>query len=101
MVAVTPIWAEPVAFYRKAVELSPERAAYHSNLVMALNGDSECDARAIHAEHRIWNQRHAVPVAPASRRHAPDSDPDRRLKIGYLSPDFRRHPVGYVALPVI
>lgn len=30
-----------------------------------------------------------------------DCNPERRLRIGYVSADFRAHPVGYLALPLI
>ena len=33
-------------------------------------------------------------------RHPPREDPDRRLRIGYLSPDFGDHPIGHVTVPV-
>ena len=33
--------------------------------------------------------------------HANNPDPHRRLKIGYVSPDLREHPVGRFLLPLL
>src|SRR5438034_600157 len=53
------------------------------------------------AEPRCWNERHAVPLAADSRPHANPPDPDRRLRIGYVSADFRRHSAAYAILPIL
>jgi predicted O-linked N-acetylglucosamine transferase (SPINDLY family) len=45
--------------------------------------------------------RHCAPLAPAEPVRPHDPDPDRRLRIGYVSPDFRWHPVAQFARPVL
>jgi predicted O-linked N-acetylglucosamine transferase (SPINDLY family) len=40
-----------------------------------------------------------LPAAAPRFRHAP-GDPDKRLRLGYLSPDFGDHPIGHVTVPV-
>ncbi len=37
---------------------------------------------------------------PVIRETSRDNDPDRRLRIGYLSPDFGDHPISHVTLPI-
>ena len=34
-------------------------------------------------------------------RHALDGDVSRRLRIGYVSPDLKRHPVTYLFAPAL
>ena len=45
--------------------------------------------------------RHERPLRNQIRPHANDPSPDRRLRIGYVSPDFREHPVGHFMEPLI
>ncbi len=52
--------------------------------------DPDLSPREVFSAHREWGA--TVPVS--SPRHANPIDPDRPLKVGYLSPDFRKHPVA-------
>jgi predicted O-linked N-acetylglucosamine transferase (SPINDLY family) len=92
---------EAFACYRRALELNPYDAGTHSNLVYLLNFRPGCDAQAIYEEHRLWNQRHAGPFAKSIQSHSNDRSPDRRLRVGYVSADFRSHPVGRFLLPLL
>jgi predicted O-linked N-acetylglucosamine transferase (SPINDLY family) len=92
---------EAIAHYRRAIELRPDVATYHSNLAYTLNFHPGFEARAILEEHQRWNQRHADPLANHIEVHTHDRSPDRRLRVGYLSPDFRSHSVGRFMLPLL
>ena len=92
---------EALAAYRRALELRPDSPSFHSNLVYALHFHPDADARLLGAEHQRWYQRHAAPLAKLIRPHANDPDPDRRLRVGYVSADFRDHVVGRNLLPLL
>jgi protein O-GlcNAc transferase len=84
-----------VAAYRRAVELAPTDLASHSNLLFALNYLPDLDCDALFAEYQAWEARHAAPHYEKAKAHANSRDPDRPLRIGYLSADFRSNPIAH------
>ncbi len=90
-----------IPHYRKAAELAPRDSERHSHLCVALNSSADHKGPEILAEHRLWNDRHAAPLAGVAPACGNDRDPDRTLRVGYVSPDWRRHPVGYLTLPAL
>jgi predicted O-linked N-acetylglucosamine transferase (SPINDLY family) len=84
-----------IALFRAAIARAPDDAAYFSNLLFALCFSEKVAPAEVLAEHRRFDARFAAPLARAQRPHANARDPERRLKVAYLSPDFRRHPGGY------
>jgi protein O-GlcNAc transferase len=91
---------EAIASYRRAIALQPHRADIHSNLILALHYRSGHESEVIAAELRSWNRQHARPHAKSIAPHANDRSPERRLRIGYVSPDFRAHAVGWFLQPL-
>jgi predicted O-linked N-acetylglucosamine transferase (SPINDLY family) len=86
---------------RQAVAYQPTFAGAHSNLIYAMHFHPGYDLRAIAAEQRIWNRQHAEPLAAEIPIHRNDRSPDRRLKIGYVSPDFRSQAECYFVVPLL
>lgn len=85
---------EAVVSFRRAVELGPGQAIAHSNLLMNLQYDPDVTPEAILEESRAWERSHLAGV-PLLSPPGNDRNPDRPLRIGYVSGDLRRHPVGY------
>ncbi len=92
---------EAAACFRSALEFRPEDAATHANLVYLLHYLPDQDAASIFRECRRWNDRHAKPLAASILPHDNERSPERRLRIGYVSPDLREHPVGRFLLPLL
>ena len=92
---------EAIASYRQAIFLKPNYPEVHSNLLFTLNYHPGFDSSAVYEEHRRWNRQHAEPMRRFIQPHRNDRTPERRLRIGYVSPDFREHPVGHFLLPLL
>ena len=91
---------EAVQCFSRALELRPDYSGAHSNLLFTLNFIDGISASDIFALHRDFNTRHAVRHAQASPPHTNSAAPSRRLKIGYLSPDFRAHACAFFVEPI-
>lgn len=92
---------EAIEFARKSVELEPDAVGAHSNLLYKLNFNPDYDAATIFQEHLDWARRHAEPLTALATGHSNDRSPDRRLRIGYVSPYFRDHAVNFFSEPMI
>lgn len=88
--------AEAEAAYRQAMELKPTDAAVYSNLLLCLCGDPSQDEESLYRAHRGWAERFED-NDPYKETGIGDSDldPERILRIGYLSSDLNNHSVAY------
>lgn len=88
---------EAVRLLRRCTALRPEAADISSNLILTMHYVPETTDEELAEAHRDWNVRHGAkaPTAP----WANDRDPERRLRIGFVSADFRDHVVGRAVLP--
>ena len=82
---------DAVASYRRALEIKPDFAEAHSNLIFTLDLSAGADIATLQQERSRWDAMHAAPLAALQRPHANRPDPERRLRIGYVSADFRMH----------
>lgn len=84
--------------YERAIELKPNHAGIFSGYLLSLNDDPKADTEWVAAEHRRYQS-----IVGGTLRTLPscNRDPERRLRIGYISPDFRTHSVAFFIAPVL
>ncbi len=87
--------------YRAAVALAPANDNVHSGLLYALNYHPSYNAATLLAEHKAWGARHADPLTAASAPHDNDRNPQRRLRVGYVSSHFCAHAVNFFVEPIL
>ena len=92
---------EAMECFNKALELKPEFAHVHSNLLLSLNYCHTIDPGQLFLHHKQWYEQHAALLATTILPHLNSRLQDRRLRIGYVSPDFRMHSVAYFIEPVL
>ncbi len=91
---------QALAAQRRALAADPQRCEFHGGLIFTLLMHPGFDAMAIRRELDCFNVQQALPRAPQVVPHGNDRSPERRLRIGYVSPDFRDHVVGRNILPL-
>ena len=91
---------EAVECFRRALDIEPSNAATHSNLAYALSFQSP-EAQPILDECARWNARFAERLRPRASPRPQHASAHRRLKIGYVSPDFRDHCQSLFTLPLL
>ena len=95
---------QAIACYRTALEQWPGYAAAQSNLLFCLCFKEDVPPEDVFTEHLRFDEcqvRPQVPATASAVSHANNRNPERRLRVGYVSPDFRLHPGGHFLLPVL
>ena len=92
-----------VAAQRRAVEIRPDLAGGQSNVLLSLNYLPELSPEDVADAHRSWARAWAdrVSVADAGKPRVYARGSDQPLRVGYVSADFRSHPVATFVGPVL
>ncbi len=86
---------------RHELELKPGNIDAHSNLLFLLSRADLLPPQEVAAECRRWGELYADPLTAAAPPHANSPEPERPLRIGYVSADFRRHALAYFVEPFL
>jgi predicted O-linked N-acetylglucosamine transferase (SPINDLY family) len=93
--------AETMDALDRALKLRPNDPVNQSNRVYILQFDHRARARSLLAEQRRWNDLLAAPLQKFIRPHENDRSPDRRLRVGYVSPYFYDHAESFFVVPLL
>jgi predicted O-linked N-acetylglucosamine transferase (SPINDLY family) len=89
------------AVNRDAIALHPDDPLAQSVLLFNMQFWPHISASDILAEARAWNARHARPLTAQALPLRNDRSPERRLRIGYVSPDFKSHVLSLYTIPLL
>jgi protein O-GlcNAc transferase len=97
------LWSmdEAVAAYEKARQLAPGSSAIFAALLFHCHYLAPADSRHLFELHRRYGAMLHAASPPSDERHLNERTADRKLRIGYVSPNLSRHSVGYFIEPVI
>lgn len=91
-------WAQARANWQRAMELAPTPTS-HSSLLFLLS-HSLTDAAALTAAHRDFGARWETPLLAERKPHPNLPDPQRVIRVGFVSPDLHSHAVAQFISPV-
>ncbi|HXA63771.1 MAG TPA: tetratricopeptide repeat protein [Bryobacteraceae bacterium] len=91
---------ESIPSMLRALAILPNREL-HSGLLFEMNYLRETTPESLYIEACRWNAWYAAPLASQIRPHCNTPDPERRLKVGYVSPDLYGHPISKFLIPVL
>ncbi len=91
---------EALESWRRALQVDPDYRKGRSNFLLGLNYDPHCDGETLYREHLAWAERHERPDR-IDTRCVNARDRGRRLRVGYVSRDFRDHAVSHFIEPVV
>ncbi|MEN2473863.1 tetratricopeptide repeat protein [Burkholderia sp. GS2Y] len=90
---------EAVPWLRRTIEIDPNDNVSHSSLLFGLLHDDTNAPEMLLKEHRAFGKQHERHAPP--KKYANSRDPERALRIGFVSGDLLNHAVANYLLPVI
>ena len=91
---------EAIRHYEQAIACDPKPVVAFQNLLFCMMCSPGFSAADIHERHREFARRFEQPLLDPRPAFANLRDPERRLRIGYFSPDFRATVVGHYVQPI-
>jgi protein O-GlcNAc transferase len=92
---------EAISLIEKAIERDPGWWTFKSFRLFTLNVLDDIDPQKLFSEHRRFGEWLEGATGRKIRAHKNSINADRALRVGYVSGDFRSHPIMIFILPVL
>lgn len=92
--------AEAEKFFRKTIQLWPNSFSAHSNLLLCLNYIPTHEPELLFKEHIQCAEKHTSGISTFPT-YPNEANVERRLRIGYVSPDLHKHPAACFIEPIL
>ena len=92
---------QAIVHARKALKINPDWDELHSNLLFYLTHSQDIDAAALFAEHVRYADHFEAPLRASWPVHTNPRDPERGLRIGFVSADLYNHAVAHFITPIL
>lgn len=93
--------SEAIEIEKRIIEKYPEINVNFSNLLLDMVYSDEYSQEELFSWCKKFAEIYEKPIFDPSYQHPNDPDPERKLRIGYVSADFFNHSVSYFTLPLI
>jgi predicted O-linked N-acetylglucosamine transferase (SPINDLY family) len=92
---------EAAVWFQRSLEHGPDGDQTRSNLLLCLTHSEAAEPAGLFAEHRRFGAQFETPRKAHWPQHTNPKEPERLLRIGLISGDFRRHAVASFLEPVL
>lgn len=92
---------EALDWYRRAQELEPNQRICSSNYLMTMLLSAECSPEETFRQHAQWSEVFEKPLIHKQKPLSNYPAKERHLRIGYLSNDYKNHPVAFFIEPIL
>lgn len=92
---------EAMTSFLKALEIEPGFAGAERNILYTILSIPDLSVEELFAHHLRFGESQTQHIVPWPEKFNNAPIPERRLRIGYMSSDFRDHPVGRVMLQAL
>jgi predicted O-linked N-acetylglucosamine transferase (SPINDLY family) len=91
---------EARGIFKQVLAIKSDEISYNIFLFKT-NYHPDISAEEIYADYKAFNQQFCLPVKKDWQPHTNSRDTKRRLKVGYVSPDFKQHSVAMFLMPLL
>jgi len=92
---------DAIKHYELAIQHHGNPVVAFQNLLFCMMCMDNFSAQEIYNKHREFAERFERPLLPFQGPHRNEPDPNRRLRVGYVSPDFRANIVAHYVEPIL